>query len=696
MTDCSTFGTPVPESEGGWSFCSQLSNGLWWSERIIYTGEQDANGNCTMASEILPLSNDCSGTYGSPGHGLSSYAKRWWHITLQIINRTTMQVLDTITSVGQPASVNEDPSTIFAKNIDCGPIIVIPVAAFDADESPGWFYFYPSNAKISNSIISVNSYDDVVNFNNRHIFRYVLTAAYDKDDTTCSGITPDTHDTNPWDVIIDDYHGICFQLPTIPLIETFGCCEIAADLPGTPLESLDVHPTCSRVWVIEEPSSTNNIVTRLWSLDVTGTSSVDRGVIGNSYNIFFDDIAWDNRGYLWGLSTSGLRRIIPGNSTVEAITCNASNITKNVPSFPSIFPYNQISQGGGGLSFDSVTGNMYAFTIYLDSSGLFKYGVFELQSRGDNAWEIMKYFISPANNSYIIGDVAFSGDGTAYGIYVNNAFGSTSTYLCKINTTSNIGQGFGSIELIGSDNSDLLSITGLTFLGNDGIPDNNNQTLYALNDAGQLFTTDITNGNLTLVSGVQIGTTTLGMTNCQSGEDLRILPVPFYPGQSPWLFVIDISSSMANNNHLDRIKTGLKNLFSDYARFGDSVYFCLFNNQDVPISYSRQLRTSTDVVAINAFIDNNLIASGPASNLCGALNYIKTTGNYPHTLKSIVIISDGNFSDCSNSSQVSSLLSDISIEKNEATFYAVGTDPVNPTILTTIGNFNNGGYTNWR
>jgi hypothetical protein len=64
----------------------------------------------------------------------------------------------------------------------------------------------------------------------------------------------------------------------------------------------------------------------------------------------------------------------------------------------------------------------------------------------------------------------------------------------------------------------------------------------------------------------------------QSTEsNTRVNPFPFLFGNSHWLFLVDISSSMAGENKISKIKNAFTELLNNYIKYGEKISIYLYN-----------------------------------------------------------------------------------------------------------------------
>lgn len=600
--------------------------------------------------------------------------RKWWHIELDIEDRNS-SVLQSFTTINELDVNSNADSSISARPLNCGSTLPIPPRAWDYDESPGYFIFRPDLETLTPSIKQVTSYNDVINVDNRRVFKYKLRAAYNDLDIYCAALIPTVLDPSVIQLTKESTKSIVFEMPEIEFLTQVGCCSLDGEIPD-PLPDQDSLIECSRIWYIVDETSSSH----LYSYDVLTNDTVDRGEIswpfGLNSELYYHDLAWDNRNYLWGLDREGLTRILVGDVSTNAYALNYSNVDNPFSDTVDIFPIDDsINQGEAAMSF-----NQYVNRMYIYSNRRF----WELQPTTKNDWEVTKVSYIMGEGE-VLGDFAFSTDGKCYCIYNNK--------LATISFDDRDNLPFGYISYV-NEIVDYSNFVGLDFVYDStlgSIPQ-----LYGIKTTGQIFFIDSETGEKTLYSGSSISDIAVGLSSCQAGEDLRTLPFPFFPGESPWLFVVDNSSKISGQN-IENIKNTLTEFVSNYIRKGD--YFSIITYNDSLSSFGpREMKNTDDVQSAKDFI--NSFESIGSFNFCNALVEISNVAKY-HNLQSIIVLSDGSFTDCGDTdneikSNIDYYYELLKINNPQVTLYSVGINPTNETYLKYLGEIGGGGYVKWQ
>lgn len=609
---------------------------------------------------------------------VSDTARKWWHIEVGLEDRNTT-VLETLTTI-DPGNVNTnaDPN-ISARLLDCSGTIPIPPRAWDISESPGYFTPRPDIEQIGSAFKDVDSYEQVINIDNRRVFRYHLRAAYNNVDFDCTAIVPNVMDPADINIRIENVRSVVFRIAEMELIEELGCCEIEISDPPDLLDAPGSLVECSRLWYIVDEGDSSH----LYSFDVDeslGSAIIDRGVINfpfgdGIYELNYYDLAWDNRNFLWGMESNGLTRLLIGDSSVSAYAMDYAPITNPFSSTAEPFPITlPASQAYGALAFNQNNNKLYMFC---------NRRFWELQSTSETEWEVTNVSYE-FGESELLGDIAFGPDGQCYCFHNNK--------LSTIIFEPTESQIFGFLRYVG-DGGEYSNFIGLDFIADVETPDQ--ATLYGAKEAGQLYIINTENANKSLYSGASLGDIAIGLTSCQAGEDLRTLPFPFYPGQAPWVFMLDTSNSMSGEK-IERIRTSLLDFVSSYVRLGDELSIISFNTTFSQFG-PRVMQNSGDVEDIVAFI-NGMTVTGK-SNFCAAFTELGNPVTY-HNVSSVVVLSGGQFEDCgSNQTEVNENISTLweAVRTNNptATLYSVGILPSAEASLVHLGSIGGGGYVRW-
>ena len=609
---------------------------------------------------------------------VSDGARKWWHLDLDILDRN-MSVLKVLTTIDTSnVNTNGDPN-IVARLPDCSSSVSIPPRAWDSEESPGVFIVRPDIEQLELAFKNVSSYAEVINIDNRRIFRYDLRAAYNIFDFNCTALVPTDMDPEAFDTLIENEKSIVFRIAEMEFIEDIGCCDIDEIAIPDPLTAPSSLNDCSRLWYIVDEGDNSH----LYSFDTNESVSsavVDRGSINWPFSngtefLEYHDLAWDNRNFLWGLETDGITRLLVGDSSTAAYAMNYAEIDNPFSQVQDLFPivYPE-EQGFGAMTFNQQNSRMY---IHVNRR------LWELQIENDAAWKVSQISYEFGENERL-GDMAFGPDGKCYCFHNNK--------LATIAYKDGGELPFGFITYV-SDGGEYSDFVGLDF-----VVDNDNPSeaiLYGVKTTGQLYLIDMETANKSLYSGATLGDVAVGVSSCQSGEDLRTLPFPFFPGRSPWLFIVSTSSSMSGQK-LERIRTTLSDFITSYVRLGDELSIMSYAD-GFQIFGPRDMQNVNDAEDAIEFIEG-LIAGG-SPEFCDAF----TEAGNPvvfHDLRSIVVISDGQFSGCGATqsainSTLSNLWADIQTNNSNVVLYSVGIFPEVEDTLRYLGQIGGGGYVRW-
>lgn len=632
--------------------------------------------------------------------GISRNKKKWWHETLTIRNRDSGDAIVTLTTVN-PAdpSENANPAIINAYgtyNVDCASAVEIPVPSFDPVLSPGYFLFRPSIDDLEEAIIDIQTYQEAINLNKRHIFEFTRNAAYDQDDTDCSGVSPNQIDSLPYEVVTNSLNSNVFRYPELPLYTQIGCCQVELSIPGVDLPLPGRIGRATRVWYISYDGSQYS----LYSYDFALTTSalVFRGNIDLPIVITkIFDLTWlpiDNS--LVILTDSGIYRLSPGDATNDAIIGNKIEIQGITNTNMAFFPMTSTETSLYKCSFEYNYFNnlLYAFLpMYITAGSLtFVYPVFLKLRYESNHFAFVSFsYVSqmmadPAADDKSIGGFVFSQNSDPLGIYNDNL-----SYLRIVDNQ------FSNLERVTTEDPSADLLAGMTTLSFATHPDAqiSDNRIYATNAAGQLFSVNASLGSANSLSD-SLGASPIGCTTTLNGEDSRIQPFPFILGQSHWLFMVDTSSTMAGNR-LPLVKQALIDMLTDYVRYGDKITVMWFS--DTYGKITKELRTYSDANEVITFINTYFIT--PASGLTNFCNPFSNISQDFTDLKGIFILSDGTFDDCGTSTpdwqlSLSSSVSSILSANSGVVFTTVGVRVSSGTEkLEYIAQVSGGVYTNW-
>lgn len=613
-----------------------------------------------------------------------SEPRKWWHTTLRILDRQS-QLKTSITTVDPADAAVNASDYISAYRASCE-TRDIPPPAWDTEQSPGTFIYRPSLDDIGgvsgNNYFVPQNYDQVVSLNNRFIYEYQLRYAYDSTDVDCTTVgPPDTHSSTVFDTEQDLEHGAVFYFPALPYFDQIGCCDIPLSDPGDPIPPGEINE-CYRVWGIVLDGSDYHLYSWDFSED-PGEELVDRGVIRSAGlgTLTFHDIAWDDRDKLWGLEEDGLRQILPGSSTTSAVALNYATVNDNFggAAVDALFPINASSDGYPGMSF-----NQHNEKLYISANN----HLFELEKVSDAVWNIVRY--QSLGSGSELRDLAFDPYGKCYCVFDDN--------LCTIN----FGNAFGTITPITTDDS-FASVTGLDFV----LDFDHSQlvNLYAVDTSGQIYEVNYNNGSMSAVSGATFGSTAVGASSCQAGEDPRIPSFPFDPGSSPWMFMLDMSGSMSalTPNGLSRWQTlvdGMVAFLENNVRLNEEMVIITYSS-NYTVSPRYVFRTQADIEAAVNYVQGLAVPSG-GTNFCANGPFNQTFLQNYQGIKSIVVVGDGGFTSCPSGQALRNYVQqvyDFAVANGnpDLVMRGVGIYPDNlgREHLTIIGEVGGGGYTEW-
>tara|TARA_B100001778_G_scaffold334977_1_gene350092 strand:+ start:14395 stop:16383 length:1989 start_codon:yes stop_codon:yes gene_type:complete len=653
--------------------------------------------------------------------------RKWFHVRFNIQNRSGGSNIFSISSVGNDLDDINNSDVIFARYDDCSVLTAVP-AAWDSNEAPGWFYFRPTVAQLDGSdpdfsgdaFVDVSSYEDVIDEANRRIFSYELLVAYDSGDTVAGEILcvstgpPDTlctEDGGVYEEIIDELNSVVFRWPEIDVLTEIGCCDIPLDDPGDPGDPPSEIRDCSRLWVIAKDGDDWQL--RYYDFEASPSQAlISRGRItdaeGGDVDNTWHDLAWDTRDFLWGLEENGLKRILPGEADVLPGTVDGLALAQPYATINGSTELNNLFSAG----LTSTTFNGKPAMAYSQDQELLYIvagdKLFELRFSDETTWDVTKVSGALGAGDDQLGDIAFDTFGNCYCVFNDN--------LATIDFTSPAGAGFGAIAPVGNNDNLLASVTGLDFILDLG--SGNFISFYGVLSAGTLYEINRSDGTRTTVSGVNLGPNIVGMSSCQAGEDLKSYEVPFFPGATPWCFVIDSSGSMSipGGGTIPREELVVRDLtayINDFVEDGEQMSFiqfaglfsdiATFTNKADAINYLQtQYRDRDTDFSGTDFCTPRTEPGNPYNgNTFEQIFNVPADGN-GRKLRACVVIGDGEFIDagCSGSGLISymeDIMARAAIELDpDFTIRAVG---VNPSTglenLEIIGAVGGGGFISW-
>tara|TARA_B100000614_G_scaffold262909_1_gene300950 strand:+ start:448152 stop:449990 length:1839 start_codon:yes stop_codon:yes gene_type:complete len=545
--------------------------------------------------------------------------RKWWHTVLKV---------GSVEFGTRSGAANENPNDrITARVQDTCDLTDIPVPAWDGLESPGFFIYRPAFSDVSGAAKSIDSYEAALDLANREPFTYELYVAYDSSDAACTSVgPPDTHDPDVFASLVDD-SGFVFTHPNIASIDSIGCCEIDLDNPGDPIDPGDLQE-CSRIWYLNIESSP-----QLYSYDFDrdpGQEIQDRGTmasqLGGGTN--FHDIAWDDDDRLWALESNGIRQVIPGSSSVIANVLDYVTINGDTS---NLFPISVSSTGSPGMTY-----NQHSQRMYITANGR----LFELEKSGTGQPPTQWTVVREAEVGSDLRDLAADPFNVMYCIYNDSL------------ATVDIADAFGTVQYVNGETGDFANFNGLDFiltLGGGSLA-----TLYGLDVNGDLVEIDFTDGSKTIISDITSNPgSVVGASSCQAGEDNSLPVFPFYPGESPWIFMLDGSTSMngiptgRTDSRWEILINGMVAFIENNVRLGERLFMVIFGPENNPrLSPEFTFNTTGDIQAAADWIANLSGFPNNSTNFCedGPFNTSWLDRPEFNGINSIVVVGDGGFS----------------------------------------------------
>lgn len=580
-------------------------------------------------------------------------SRKWWHTELTIKDRNN-NIKSIFTTIDVNNINTNFDNSIYAYPLYSNSSVSIPVASY-SDDSPGNFLFMPSVSDLNNSFIIANNFQDVVSIDKRRIFEYTTFYAINSNDIDCSAIFPDTLINSAFDSTINTENSIVLSFPHIEYISTLTCCsDVPLGNPGDELPSPGNLLACTRMWILTLNSNNTN---NLYSYDFNPNNTpqlINRGKIKNSDTSFnFYGIAWDDRDFLWILEKNSIRKLFFGDSSIDAIVSDPVIVTNSTGLFPII-------SSSVSIDFNQNNNKMYIFA---------NNKLWCLEKDGGLGWNIINQ--SQEFEEATVKGLAFS--------QFNEAFCFKNNNLCRIEI--NQGINFGNITPV-VDNNIFTNFEDLDF-----IYDYSQESvlfLYSINSTGQIFKTNKQTATYLSIPGADIDSNIIATCSCLSGENTRFVPFPFYPSSSPWMFLIDTSSSMSGNK-ISKIKNTMAQFLTTYVRNGDKITVKTFGSSSYEII--KILNTISDTNEVIDFI-SGLTTGGFVTNFCEVFDNISQNNN---DLMNIIILSDGTFDDCGNDfaewqNHFSNTWNSIILTNPQVVMQSVGVEATDINKLTYLGN----------
>jgi len=575
--------------------------------------------------------------------GESFLRRKWWHGTLSIKDKNTEVELAKISSIEPTsAAVNARYDAVFAYTnsnyaVDCQTAADVPVASFDITLADGYFVFRPNVDDLDSIFTEVYNYQDAINLANRRIFSFTRTAAYDPLDAGCNSTVPTRHDTYDYEEVTNNSATILHRYRVLNYYTQTTCCAAEITIPSSDIPSLTSNSLKTKIYylVLDETNNLYKIYSYNFAL-LSGALNYHGAIASSSLpsGIQIQDITWFGTS-MFCISNKGIYRLYLGNSSSDAtlgeeMTINYNNYLTDLQ-IQYVFTTGQqtLEYNKYDSCFYAIIGTKkYVGDVLTDSLLMVK-----LDKNDINSLRVLEAREVTGGTS-----ISFAVPKN-YNPTTNNIF-----YTFSSDNLATISSG-GSINALDNTNA----FAGLsTFAFIDNTDENiSEQLLIASNTVGQLFRVDLTNKALVNLS-LALGYSPTGAATTINGENSRVNPFPFLFGNSPWLFIIDISASMIGENKIIKVKNALTDLLQNYVRYGEKISIVLYNNATYKIT--KVLRTYNDVYEVLTFIDTYMRPRGSVSNFCTACG---NAANEFTDLKSCVIISDGSISDCANIEQAS-------------------------------------------
>jgi len=625
--------------------------------------------------------------------GGSITRKKWWHGTLFIKNRDNDILLTELSTIdaSQP-NTNDDPN-IFAyadQAVNCMDPVSIPVPAFLSETAPGYFLFRPTVEDLEDCIVDINTYQDAINLNNRRVFQFERQSAYNPTDIDCTATEPTVVDSFVYETIINNQNSNVFRYPVIPSYNQIGCCQVELSSVGTELPSSTSGGRQTRLWYILHNETTDVYSLVSYDFALLSTALVSRGNIDMSQapvGTKLYDITWisvDNT--LIVLASDGVRQLFPGSASSDAVLGDIINI-QDINQDGVVFPVDQASNIKPCMEYNHYSNNLYVFTG--KTVGTATSPVIYKLSYLNATFSIQQYawlYTYPT-----LGELAFSSQNHAY-VIIDSDLWNLDLSQSRFGTATPVYQDPPNSPTTAAPHL-LGNMQTVNFAAN---PDEaiTTNVLYSSNVIGQQFRVDTVTEATTLISGAIVGGSVVGSTTTLAGEDVRVLPFPFFPGKSPWLFMVDISSSMAGSK-ITKIKNALISFVRTYVRQGDKITVLWFRDSNDRIT--KDLVTYTDVNEIVNYINTNFVTASTTSNFCGAFANIAQDFN---DLKNLIILSDGTFDDCGTTTaqwqeNLTAAVNSIQLQNPQVVFRVIGVSAIDESRLNYIATASGGIYMRW-
>lgn len=617
--------------------------------------------------------------------------RKWWHATLYVYDLENV-LLDTFTSINaEGPAINNERSILYAfptstSVVDCTDRVQIPVASYETTNAAGYFVFRPTVVDLEELFIDVASYAEANSTENKRIFNFERTAAYDPLDYDCAAVTPTAHDTRVYEEIENTLSSNIHRFPEINYFTSIGCCSLGVALPQT---DIDVAPTTGNgtkaYYLLED-----NDRYRIYSIDFLYDTEylVSHGELTFTslpIGLELSDITW-YLSDLYCITNQGFYRLLLGNDTdLDVRIADKINIDWN-----NIAPFNdaQISSAAFSAGIKSCEYN------YLDNK---LYVILHPSINSTNTPYICIFTVDNFNTFSLTAAYPIVGTNCAtpaseatpkiFGIrqdyinvkriytvyedevaFINGATGEL-TKLTSSSTAANIN----SLYIAASSNP-AVEIWRAT--------DTNNQC-YQINATSTSF--DDFNVLSTTNFFLPNEGTIIGVAGTRSGDNLRKSEFPFQTNAPHHVFLVDTSINMAGEK-FSKTKNAIINFLDNYVRYNEKVTLYFYNNTF--IKYTKEIRTFLDISEAKSFVATYFNLNNINANICAAL---QDAANDFADIQSFYIISSGINSNCND-------LADkiATFKTNEQLQFITIADLSTTKSLEGIAQQNNDVYINWQ
>ena len=615
--------------------------------------------------------------------GESFLKRKWWHATLTINNRDTNVELLKITSINPlSAAVNARYDAVFAYSnsttiANCDTGVDVPVASFDPDIADGLFVFRPNNTDLATIYTEIYSYQDAINVATRKKVTYTRFAAYDPLDTACDSTTPTRHDTYEYEEATNSDSVVIHRYKALEYYNQTPCCAAEISIPSADIPGFTSSAVRTKIYYLVYDETNNQYRIYSYNFALLSGALGFHGIVSSESipaGIQLYDITWV-AGILYCMTSLGIYRMYLGSNSVSAKLGEKIDINYN--NYLSTTEIQYLFTSG----LQSIEYNVYEAAWYMIVSTKRFVGstlsdvslLIKLDQTNTNQLRVLN--ANPVSAT-TVGSFAVPSN---FNPNTNNTFYSfAQSNLATINTQ-------GIVTTLDTTNL-FAGMNTLSYIQN---PDQNlaEQILVASNSVGQLFRVDTTNKVLINLS-ISLGYAPIGAATNINGDSLRVNPFPFLFGNSPWLFFIDISASMAGDNKISKIKTAMLDLVQNYMKYGEKISIILYNDSILKIT--KTMRTYSDVYEVTNFIETYMKPRGSISNFCAAASNAASEFT---DLRSCVVISDGVFTDCTDTLLMDSQVSLRAANNNLSILY-IDMSGISDTLRMLATNY--GQYFYWR